>query len=247
MDIKVTNRATPADAGKLIERQMGPCDRLLDFLTKRPRAKHTSDGTRRPVLTVSGPVGSGRGRLSLALCKEFGYELFGREILDAVAEDLRCQSKMLKSLDESAQSNIRLMFETWLRGRIIDNQEYIRALFRVMVSLAEKGGTVILGRGGAHILGPRAALRIRVEAPVPMRVRRIMESQNLSEADARRYVETKDREQKKFYRQFSHREPSDPLAYDLTINMERLDPEKAVGVVVAALAARGIEIHKPHG
>jgi cytidylate kinase len=244
MDMRVSGRGMPADAGKLVERHLRHGDHIIDFLKKRSDAKHPSAASRRPTLTVSGAVGSGRGRLASALARELGYELFGREILDAVALDLGCQRKLLDSLDESAQSNIQLMFETWLHGRIIENQEYVRALFRVVSSLAEKGGVVILGRGGAHILGPHAALRIRVEAPLPMRVRRIMETHNLSEDEARQFVETKDHEQRKFHTQFFHTSANDPLSYDLILNLERLSPDKALDLVLCALAARGIETRR---
>lgn len=243
--MKSLTRGGSVEARTLIERQIRRWNRIDAVLKKASPEKPLAEVSRRPVLTVSGSAGSGRERLAVALCKELDYELYGRELLDAVASDLHCQRMLLEGLDEKVQSNIRLIFESWLRGREIDHREYISALFRVMGSLAERGGAVILGRGGAFILGAKAALRVRLEAPLPLRVRRTMESRKVSEDEARHFVQTKDREQEEFLRRYFHSEASDPLAFDLAINTERIEPEKAVGIVLSALAQRGIEIRKP--
>lgn len=234
----------PGSAGRLIERQVRRWDRIAAALKKGPEKKSLAAISHRPVLTISGMFGGGRERLAVALCKEFEYELYGRELLDAVAADLRCQRMLLESFDERGQSNIRVMLETWLRGREIEHDEYIAALFRVMGSLAEKGGAVILGRCGSYILEERAALRILVMAPFANRLQRVMTGWKISEKEARKLIERRDREQADFARRFFRRELSDPLGFDLTVNTARFEPERLAGLVRGALAQRGIEIQK---
>ena len=236
--MKYSSHTPGTDVRTLVERQCRGWDRLSALLKQtEKRAREAPDGYR-PVITVSGSTGSGRGRLALALCEALEYELVGRELLDEVASDLNCQRALLETLDEKVQSNISLMLASVLRGREIENQDYVASLFRVIGSLAEKGGLVILGRGGAVILGNKTGLRIRVEAPLPVRIRRIMEVRNLNEREARLYVETHDSEQREFWRHCFHREENDPLLFDLTLNSERIDPEEAVSIVQAALARR---------
>jgi len=242
--MKVRRAGSSADARTLIERQIRRWDRLAAVLKTRRGERPLAEVSKRPVLTVSGLTGGGRERLAVALSKEFDYELYGRELLDAVATDLSCQRRLLESLDEKVQSNIKLRFESWLRGRDIEDHDYIRALFRVMEALATEGGAVLLGRGGAFILGEKAALRIRAVAPLEKRIRRIQEGWKVAEAEARRIIEQKDKEKTDFCRRHFQHDISDPLVYDLTINTARLEPEKAVGIVRSALAQRGIEIRK---
>jgi len=230
---------------RLIERQLRHWNRMTAVLKRTPAGKSLAEVTKRPVLTVSGTVGSGRERLAKALCKELEYELFGRELLDAVASDLHCRRMLLDSLDERVQSNLEVMFESLIHGREFENQDYIHSLVRGIGSLAEKGGAVILGRCGASVVGKQAALRILVEASVPVRVRRLIEWRQISESEARHYVETHDQEQKKFCRYYFHCDICNPLNYDLMINTDRTEPEDAVKIVLAALAARGIKISKP--
>lgn len=243
--MKVSGSGAPVDARTLIERQIRRWDRLAAVLEKKSGGQSLAEASQRPVLTVSGSTGSGRERLAMALCKDLDYELFGRELLEAVASDLSCQRRLVESLDEKVQSNISLRFESWLRGRDIENRDYIRALFRVMETLASEGGAVILGRGGAFVLGDKAALRVRVVAPLEKRVARIADGWKIGEEEARRIVETKDQEQREFCRHYFQRDVGDPSAFDLTINTQRFEPEKAVGLVRAALAERGIEIQSP--
>lgn len=229
----------------LIERQLRHWDRMAAVLKKSRGPVSLAEVSKRPVLTVSGLTGSGHFQLAQALCKELDYQLYDRELLNAVANDLHCQSALLESLDERVKSNLELMFESLIRGREIEQQDYIHALVRVMGSLAEKGGAVILGRAGAMILGEKAALRILATAPRPVRIRRVMKCRKISESEAHSLVETRDREKSEFCRRYFRREICDALCFDLTINTERIEPENGVRIVQAALAARGIEIRKP--
>lgn len=243
--MQISKPSAPGNALTLIERQIRRWDRIAATLKKSTEATRLAKASHRPVMTVSGPIGGGREPLAVSLCKEFDYALFGREILDEVASDLNCQRMLLESLDERARSNIVVMFESWIHGREIENQEYIGALFRVMESLAAKGGVVIMGRGGAFILEERAALRICVTAPLDIRLQRVMKGWEIGEEEARRLIRKRDREQEEFTRQCFRREIGDPLGFDLSINTARFDLGRLTGLVRAALAERGIEIHKP--
>jgi cytidylate kinase len=49
-------------------------------------------------------------------------------------------------------------------------------------------------------------------------------------------VETRDSEQREFWRHCFHREESDPMLFDLIINTERIDTEGTVSIVRDALA-----------
>ncbi|MCX8037815.1 MAG: cytidylate kinase-like family protein [Candidatus Sumerlaeia bacterium] len=231
-------RRAPIGEHRLIERQLGPCDRLAAFLKSQSHTKPRTQPTPPPVITISGLIGSGRGRLGKALADELGYELVGREILDAVASDLKCQRELLENLDERMRSNVEVLLESWLRGRAIEKEDYIQALFRVVGSVAERGGAVIIGRAAGLILGPRAGLRICLVASVEQRVGRVRETRGLSEKEAREFVAERDREQSRFCRRYFGCEITDPSVHDLVINTDRIAPESAVPVVRAALAAR---------
>jgi cytidylate kinase len=233
-----------ADLNKLIERQVRRWDNIAAVLRQKPVEKSLAAASQRPPLTISGSPGSGRVQAALALCEALDYDLFGREIMDAVAEDLDCQRLLLDSLDERVQSQIELMVSSWLRGRQIDHQEYLASLLRVMGSLADRGGVVILGRCGAFFLGEKAGLRIRLEAPVEVRVRRIMESREISEKDAREFIETAGSQQSQFCRRFLNRDVADPLAYDLVLNTGSLSPEDTVPLVETALHLRGLTVSR---
>jgi cytidylate kinase len=232
------------DAPTLIERQVRHWDNMAAVLKKAAPGKPLAELTQRPVLTISGPVGSGGELLGAALCKELEYTLYDRELLDAVASNLQCQRALLEGLDDRVQSNLRTMIQSLIHGREIENQNYISSLVRIMGSLAEKGGALIVGRGGAFILGARSALRILVDAPLEARVQRLTRQCRLSEADARRFIQQREPEQRKFCHYYFHRDLTDPSGYDLAINTERIEPERAVAIVMAALHARGIEIRK---
>lgn len=79
------------------------------------------------------------------------------------------------------------------------------------------------------------ALRVRVCAPLELRVQRIMKRRSLDREDALRLIKTADEGAKARIRQFFDVEWGDPLLYDLIINTERMPLETAVAQIISLL------------
>ena len=63
-------------------------------------------------------------------------------------------------------------------NRVIDNIDRLRGVIR---AIAHQGNVVILGRSGFEILGSFAdVLHVRLQAPFPIRVKRVMDEQQIS-------------------------------------------------------------------
>jgi len=232
---------TPPD---LVERQMHRWDRIAEALKRHPHQQE-GEAKKHPVITVSGTCGSGREDLSVELARELNYDLYGRELVEKVAEDLGLNKPVVEGLDERVESEIRLILATWMRGREIESSDYMRSLVRTMVGLANSGGAIILGRGGAFVLEPLAqqvALSVRLDAPLEQRVTRIMTRRQIGEEEARRFIDQNDRDQAEFVRHHFQRDIDSLTAYDLTLNMGRYTTEQALNLVLHALTLRG---HNP--
>lgn len=238
-----SSKVPPFD--NLIERQVRRWDRIAAALRRHADLAEKADAHPRPVITISGSCGSGREQLAVELARELNYELYGRELVEKVAEDLGLNHPVVKGLDERVESEIRLILSTWIRGREIESNDYVRSLVRVMVGLARSGGAVILGRAGAFILeklASQVALSVRVEAAMPQRIERIAANRQISEDEARAFIEDSDHHQAEFVRRYFRREVADPLAYDVVLNLGRLSIEQGRHVVMGAIASRGHDL-----
>lgn len=114
----------------------------------------------------------------------------------------------------------------------VDDKRYFELISGVIKDLARMGNIVILGRGGNLILKdtPRV-LRALVIAPFEIRLRRVMEREHLSAAEATKLIHEIDANRTSFIKQFFKVERTDPLQYDLVLNTAKYSFELAARLI----------------
>lgn len=88
--------------------------------------------------------------------------------------------------------------------------------------------TVVL-RNAANVL------HVRLVAPLALRVRRVQQTEGLTEDAARKRVTERDRASRDYVRRFYNADAADPLLYDLVLTMHRLAPTTAAELIITAL------------
>src|SRR5574341_765110 len=102
---------------------------------------------------------------------------------------------------------------------------------------ALKDNVVIMGRWSTLLLREvDHALRVRVHAPLEMRVRRIQERLTVGPDEARLRIDHSDRGVRARIRQFFDVEWGDPILYDLVLSTERFSVEAGTDTLCHALA-----------
>ena len=80
-------------------------------------------------------------------------------------------------------------------------------------------------------------LNVRLKAPYPLRVERVMEEQQMSEDEATAFVEEKDILVADFARTSYGLSPDDLTLFDLVIDTGKVHPDAALGFLVEAASA----------
>ncbi len=127
------------------------------------------------VITISRELGSGGSYVSRQVAQALGYHLVEKDTLQKVLS----QYGFARFEDEyeSAPS-------FWER---LDSQRIlmIEMLNKVIYAVAQHGNVVILGRGSFAVLDNyRDVLNVRIQAPFPTRVRRVMIEQKIPTLEA---------------------------------------------------------------
>jgi cytidylate kinase len=121
-------------------------------------------------------------------------------------------------------------------------------LNQVIQAVAHHGDVVILGRVGFEVLGGYAdVLHVRLQAPFPVRVKRIMAQQGISFEEAEAVVKQNDKVRVSFVEEF-YKVPWDSIhAFDMVINTGKIAPELAANWIVVAVKSpvSSLEIEKP--
>jgi len=195
-------------------------------------------GKPRPVVTISREAGSKGRFVARALARRVGFAYYAGNMIDEVARDTNVSAIVLRLFDEQPRSFLDDMFAALNQRTTLTSDAYIKTLAEIVLALGKVGRCVMLGRGANFILPRAGVLRVRIVEPLEARTRHVATELKLKDEDALQHVRHLDRTRAKFVRQYFDADIADPVHYDLTINTERLDVERAVDLILAALPRR---------
>jgi len=118
--------------------------------------------------------------------------------------------------------------------------EVVDMLNRTIRAVAQHGNVVILGRSGFEVLAQFAnILHVRLQAPIPVRIKHVMEEMKIPLEEAEVYVKENDKVHIAFTQEY-YKMPWDAIhAFDLVINTGKISPDLAATWVVDAVNALG--------
>lgn len=204
------------------------------------------------VITISRELGSEGDKIADLLCQELGYCRVDKDMLSQIAREAGVDAEAVLAKEKAVLSKPRLISgdltalytkdpNAFEKKSALDDQTYTRIVHETMEEFARQGNGVIVGRGGQMILRDwPGALHVRLYAPLEVRVQRVVQRFNISEAQARRRVTQSD-EQRRQYIRHMHNNASwkDLKYYHLAINTGDISPEVAAQIIL--LAAGGKE------
>ncbi len=191
----------------------------------------------RPVITISRQYGAG-GRTVAALVAQKmgpGWEVWDREIIEAMAHNAQARREMIEALDERTRSWIHEMAADIANVPTIEPLGYRRHLTQVLLALAQQGQKVIVGRGANFIL--KQALNVRLRAALEFRIQQVMRLENIGHDEALRRIHKVDRERADFTRRVFDRDIEDPDAYDMIIRTNAIGFDATAEAIAAAARA----------
>lgn len=182
-----------------------------------------------PFITVSRQAGA-RGRsLARAILAEFekhageprlqGWHSFDEELCQMIVSDPEINVSFRELVTEDFRTRAE-DFVSVMLGRSFqdDVQKRISVTLR---QIALAGKAILIGRGGVAITRDMApGIHIRVVAAREGRVRHMMESFDISEKEAARWVDEQDRARARMMKRRFKRDIDDPLLYDATWNTD---------------------------
>lgn len=207
------------------------------------------------VITISRLYGSGGEDIAQRLCRDLGYRLLDKHLIAQAAAEAgvtgdasvdhfeeHAQAKgfrqrigelLLGSSAGSVSPRQEAPTITWggLETRIDENW-MVKLVEETILDSYTQGSVVILGRGGQVILRDKPdVLHVRVVAPLPARVQRIQQQENLTERAARQRLDMHDQGSARYIRRFFNVDWEDATLYHLVLNTGYLSYEAAAALV----------------
>ncbi len=168
--------------------------------------------------------------------EKFPWMVFDRELINRLAGEHNWSLSLLESFSESCRSQIRQSIEALFFKRPNDYTIF-HSLAGAIISLAEKGHTILVGRGGCIITGKiEKGLHVRLLAPFNFRVANIKKVRNIpSWKEAELLVKRMEKERETFVKAFTLESVSGLCHFDLIINNEKFTVNEMSDLIIKAL------------
>ena len=180
-----------------------------------------------PVIAMTQEMATLGKDVALGVCDALGLQQVRHEVGDVVAGKMHVKKSLIRRIREGKASTI----EKWAA----DERTISIFTAEEVYDLAVKGNVLIRGWGGTFLLRNVPHIpRIRVCAPMALRVKRLMERLETDDEDlARREIEVDDAARASRMEEHFNVRWGDPTLYDLTLNTERVPIAQCVEQVVA--------------
>lgn len=203
-------------------------------------------------LTVSREFGSGGGRIAKTIAGWLGWKLLDHELITAIANAARVDSKVVRHYDEHVDSWLRRLNEEAIRGvamaagrpfneeDIFDAHVMNELTRRIVQEAYSAGDCVIVGRGAQCILEHRAdVFHVFISASLRDRMHRL-KSRLEAGADVAQRIRSVDEERARYLHQTFGKNWCDHRLYEMMIRSEE-DEDATARIIYYAMTgqARG--------
>lgn len=196
------------------------------------------------IISIGREFGSGGHEIGEKLAKKYGFPMYDSSLLKNVSEKHNVELDILRKFDERPKNIFLSRTEKGLSSSPEQNVAELQFNFlRERAALGES--FVVVGRCAETILKEyKGLITIFVNADEDMKIKRTMESENVSEKRARFMTREIDKRRKQYHNSHSDCKWGKAKSYDITINSSRMGIEGTVDVLAAYIDARRNIIRK---
>ncbi|KAB0664467.1 cytidylate kinase-like family protein [Oryzomonas japonica] len=217
---------------------------LLEFNRKRDMEASSPAGHKvRQTITISREFGCEAypmaERLREIMEKKQGepWVLLDKGLLDEVARDHNLSASVLNSLGEKSRFLDEIL--ATFSSRWKSEKDHFRVLCRHVLSLAEQGNMIIVGRGSSIVTQPlKNCFHFRLFASPGFKVRSITRRMGVEAEEAEKIIAKQQKQRDNFIRDFLDRDAHDLGFYHLVFNNDKNNVETMARTIAEYLGAR---------
>lgn len=218
----------------MIERQL----KLWETQKKISEKKLEEENQPKLLITISRAMGSMGEEVAARLSQLTGFQLFDKEIMEAIAKNSGVQTKIVEMLDEENKSDLMHWLKGTLQGEIFGRSDYIKSLTRSVGSIMKHGNAILVGRGANVIIGMKRGFNLRIVGSFKTRVERVAKKMNLSQKEAEKMVRKSDKGRAIFVKTSFGMHSGDPSFFDMVLNTDCLDLDDTVELAMLAYSKK---------
>ncbi|NOT07930.1 MAG: cytidylate kinase-like family protein [Gemmatimonadales bacterium] len=198
------------------------------------------------IVTVSRQFGAGGGEVAGLTAAALGFRVVDNELIDRVALRTGVPPEEVAEREEKAPGFIERLSRALSRsapelfspapGRPPEPEEktLVQVTERVVAEIAAEGRVVLVGRAASAVLsGAHDAIHVKLVAPVPARIERIIARFGVDAKEAERRLRETDANRARYHMHHYGRDWNDAAHYHMVLNTGVLGTEGAMELIVA--------------
>jgi cytidylate kinase len=199
------------------------------------------------IITIGRELGSGGRTIGKMVAQKLGVSYYDREIIDEAAKKSGLSEEFIKSTEQKMTTSflyniamgagygINMLTGNGKENMSLEMQVYL-AQRDVILSLADKGSCVIVGRCADYVLREREnVLRCFIYADMPARIERAVKEYGMVSSEAQKLITQSDKKRANHYHAFTEQQWGNRKYYDLLINSSKCGIENASDMIISAL------------
>ena len=191
------------------------------------------------IVTISREYGSGGYEVGRRIAERMNYKFYDKELIAHIADKFLIPESFVAATEETELKKKNIFHEVFpvFTRTENENADYIfREQGKFIVQLVEEGNCVIAGRRADYYLRDNPnALHLFFYADRDFKVRRICETENISEDEAVKKIADMDRRRRTSYEYVTGRTWGDMHNYDRLICTSTLGLDKCVEEIITLL------------
>lgn len=191
------------------------------------------------IVTISREYGSGGYEVGRRVAERMNYKFYDKELIAHIADKFLIPESFVAATEETELKKKNIFHEVFpvFTRTENENADYIfREQGKFIVQLVEEGNCVIAGRRADYYLKDNPnALHLFFYADRDFKVRRICETENISEDEAVKKIADMDRRRRTSYEYVTGRTWGDMHNYDRLICTSTLGLDKCVEEILTLL------------
>jgi cytidylate kinase len=211
--------------------------RTLLEINRRMDESDAAHGKVHPTITVSREFGCEAYPMTVCLKeimeKKTGqpWAIMDKALLEEVAKHHQLSEELVKSLGEKKSRIMDDVLATFSPHLKSDN-DHFRMLCKYVFSLAEKGNSIIVGRGSGIVTQQlKNCYHFRIYASHAFKVASIAKRLDMSRDEAEKIVDKNQKQREAFIHDYFNLDPRDLGFYNLVFNNDKNTPERMAQMI----------------
>lgn len=196
------------------------------------------------VITIGRQYGSAGHAIGALVAEKLGYPFYDKQLVEIAAKNSNISDETVKHIDEKATSSLLYSLASGsysLRGingplyyEMPLNDKLFLAQSEVIKEIASKESCVIVGRCADYVLDDAEdvnLINVFIYADMDFRVKRVMETFEITEKQAKDKINKTDKQRKTYYSYYSNRDWGKMSNYDVCLNTSKIGIEKSADII----------------